>query len=105
LAGIALLGRCDFGPALIASSLPLFLSMERWAKLRFIAGIVLALSPLIWITLIIGPMPIFHSLFVFPVFKLNPGRHLAISAAGWQMQCLLFLQIGASIMNISAGIV
>src|SRR5438445_336151 len=105
LAGIALLGRCDFGPALIASSLPLFLSMERSAKLRFIAGIVLALSPLIWITLMIGPMPIFHSLFVFPVFKLNPGRHLAISAAGWQMQCLLFLQIGASIMNISAGIV
>ena len=105
LAGIALLGRCDFGPALIVSSLPLFLSMERSAKLRFIAGIVLALSPLIWMTLIIGPMPIFHSLFVFPVFKLNPGRHLAISAAPWRMQCLLVLQIGASITNIAAGIV
>jgi len=105
LGGIALLGRCDFGPVLIASSLPLFLSMERNVKLKFIAGIVLALSPLIWMALIIGPMPIFHSLFVFPVFKLNPGRHLAISAAPWQMQCLLFLQIGASIMNIAAGIV
>ena len=105
LAGVALLGRCDFGPALIASSLPLFLSMERSAKLRFIAGIVLALSPLIWMMLVIGPTPIFHSLFVFPVFKLNPGRHLAISAAPWQMQCLLVLQISASIINIAAGII
>ena len=105
LAGVALLGRCDFGPALIASSLPLFLSMERNAKLKCIAGIVLALSPLIWMTLIIGPTPIFHSLFVFPVFKLNPGRHLAISDAAWKMQCLFVLQIGASIMNIAAGIV
>ena len=104
-AGIALLGRCDFGPVLIAASSALFLSMERSAKLKFIAGIVLALSPLIWMTLVIGPMPIFHSLFIFPVFKLNPGRHLAISAAPWKMQCLLYLQIGASILNIAAGIV
>jgi hypothetical protein len=104
-AGAALLGRCDFGPALTAACIPLFSSMERRAKLNFIAGAVVALLPLVWLTIVIGPETIVHSLFIFPVLKLNPGRHLAISAAPWRMQCLLALQIIGSLMLIGAGIV
>ena len=105
LAGFSLLARCDFGPAVIVSSLPLFLAMERRVKLKFIIGGVLALSPLGWLMIVIGPAPIIHNLFIFPVFKLNPGRHLAISSGSWEMICLLVLQISASIVNISAGII
>jgi len=105
LAGVSLLIRCDFGPAVIVSSLPLFLAMERTVKLKFIAGGVLALFPLAWLTIVVGPAQIVHSLFIFPVFKLNPGRHLAISSGSWEMICLLVLQISANIVNITAGIV
>jgi hypothetical protein len=103
-AGIALIGRCDFGPALIVALLPLFLSMEAKAKANFIAGGVLGLAPLIWMTIVIGPAPIIHNLFLFPVFQLNPGRHLPLSEAPSEMIRMLGLQIIASVINIAAGI-
>jgi hypothetical protein len=104
LAGVSFLGRCDFGLALIVSSLPLFLSMKQGEKLKFLAGGLLAVSPLIWITIAVGPSEIVHSLFFFPVFQLNPGRHLPIAEANSEMIRLLGFQIIASLMNIAAGI-
>ena len=103
-AAIALLGRCDFGPVLIAACLPSFLLMERDTKLKFIAGGVLGLTPLLWLIIVMGPAPIVRSLFLFPVFELNPARHLPISAAPRQMQSFLALQIVGGLINIAAGI-
>jgi len=46
--GIALLCRCDFGLALAVSALPLFLSMQRVPKTKFLVGAAVALLPLLW---------------------------------------------------------
>ena len=103
-AGLSVTARCDLGPALIAASLPLFLSMERSARVKFIGGGLLALSPLIWITIVVGPAQIFRSLFIFPVFHLNPARRLPIAEAQSEMIHLLAFQIIASAVNVAAGI-
>ena len=105
MAGVSLLCRCDFGPVLIVSSLPLFLLMKRTPKIKFISGGVLAMLPLLWLTILVGPAQIFHSLFLFPVFKLSAGRYLPISSAKIDMLYLFCFQLGASILNIVAGIV
>lgn len=105
LAGISLLGRCDFGPALIISLIPGFLMMERRHKLWFLGGGFLGVAPLIWMTFAIGPAQIFHSLFVFPVLQLNPGRHLPMAEADNDTIKLVGLHLVAGVTNISAGIV
>jgi hypothetical protein len=105
LASASLLCRCDFGPVLVVSSLPLFLLMKRSAKISFISGGVLAMLPLLWLTIVAGPAQIFHSLFLFPVFKLSAGRHLPISSAKAGTLYLFCLQLSAGVLNIVAGIV
>src|SRR4029077_1532759 len=79
-AGLSVLCRCDFGPALILSLLPMFWPMERDRKVKFLLGAFLALLPLLILTILIGPAQIWHSLFIFPVFELNAGRRLSISS-------------------------
>src|SRR5262249_37665865 len=104
LAGIALIARCNFGLALIATLSPLFLAMERARKIGFLIGGVLGISPLIWMTFAVGLPQIIHSLFIFPVLQLNPGRHLPISQSKGEMIVLLSFQIIASLTNIAAAI-
>src|ERR1700736_246708 len=105
LAGVSLLCRCDFGPALIISVLPLFLPMKRTAKMKFIAGGVLAMLPLLWLTIVVGPTQIFHNLFLVPVVISSSGSYLPMSAAKIEMLYLLGFQSVASIVNITAAIV
>jgi hypothetical protein len=103
--GMALLCRADFGPALIASALPLFLSMKREGKYRYLAGVGLALLPLGWLMVVVGPAQLGHSLFLFPVFHLNPARRLPLLSAEPYLIYLLCVHLLVSAMNVAAGIV
>ena len=105
LAGVSLFFRCDFGPALIVSSVPLFLPMKRTAKIEFLAGGALAMVPLLWLTIAVGPAQIFHNLFVVPVLKSSRASYLPIFAADREMLYLLGLQLVGSAVNIAAAIV
>ncbi|MEP6603097.1 MAG: hypothetical protein ABJB69_04025 [Spartobacteria bacterium] len=105
LGGIALLCRCDFGPALIASVLPLFLSMNPSARYKFLGGESLALLPLLWLSVVAGPAQLVYSIFTFPVFHLSWSGYLPISAASGDVLCLLYLHVGASVLNVGAGLV
>jgi len=104
-AGLSSLCRCDFGPALVFSLLPMFWPMPRDRKIKFLIGGSIALLPLLWLTIVIGPAQIWHSLFIFPVFELNPGRRLSLSGAKPELISLLIFQLVAGAINVSAGIV
>ena len=104
LAGLAATTRFDLGPALAISLLPLFISMDRRDKLFFLAAGVVGLLPLIWITIAVGAPLIFYSLFVFPVFHLNAGRHLPIQQASSELIHLLVFQIVASLVAVLAAV-
>jgi hypothetical protein len=102
--GIALLCRCDFGPALAVSTLPLFISMERAAKKKFIGGLAVALLPLLWIGIAVGPTQLVDNLFLLPVFRIGPGGSLPISAAPADVVWMFGVYLVASAVNLAAGV-
>lgn len=104
-AGMALLSRPDLGPALVVSTLPLFLSMQRESMYRYLIGVVVTLLPLGWLMVLIGPGQLAHSLFLFPVFHLNPSRRLPILSAESYLVYLLCVHLLVSALNVAAGIV
>src|SRR5205823_1222498 len=104
LAGLAATTRSDLGPALAISLLPLFISMKRRDKVSFLAAGIVGLLPLIWMTIAVGAPLIFYSLFVFPVFHLNPGRHLPIQQASSELIHLLVFQIVVSLVTALAAL-
>jgi hypothetical protein len=103
--GLALLCRCDFAPALVASLLPLLLSMKREAIKKFLAGGAVAFVPLLWLGFAVGPANLVHNLFLLPVFQLGSGGYLPLSAAGTDVLRIFYLHIAASTLNIAAGVV
>ncbi|HXP34937.1 MAG TPA: hypothetical protein VN827_05265 [Chthoniobacterales bacterium] len=103
--GIALLCRCDLGPALAISALPLFLSMERAAKHKFLGGLVVALLPLLWFGIVVGPAQLVDDLFLLPVFRLGPGATLPISTATADVVWIFCFYLVASAVNVAAGFV
>ncbi|HJX25385.1 MAG TPA: hypothetical protein VJ252_04465, partial [Chthoniobacterales bacterium] len=72
LAGGALLFRVDLGPAIIASVLPLFFLMTPARRWKYLGGAVLALLPLAWLTVAVGPREIINNLFLYPVIYSSP---------------------------------
>jgi len=104
-ASAALLCRCDLGPALIVSFLPLFFSMEGKARERFLTGGALALLPLVGFAVAVGPAQLVHSLFLFPVFHLSSANYLPILTSAPDLRCVFYLQIVASVLNVGAGFV
>jgi hypothetical protein len=101
--GIALLCRCDFGPALVVSALPLFISMERAAKKKFLGGLVVALLPLLWFGVVVGPTQLVDDLFVLPVFRIGPRASLPISATTADVVWMFCFYLVASVINLAAG--
>ena len=79
LAATALLFRPDLGPAVIFGTLPLFLRMNRSAKLRYLSGMCIGLLPLGLLTVAAGPQQVLDNLLLFPVFYGNGGRHLPLA--------------------------
>lgn len=105
LAGLALLFRVDLGPAVIASALPLFLLMRAPRHWSYLSGAVLALLPLAWLTMVVGPHQMISNLFLFPVIHSNPARHLPLFSAERYLIYLFFAHIIAVGANILAGII
>jgi hypothetical protein len=103
LGGLALLCRCDLGPALVASLLPQVLSMKREVKNKFLAGGAVAFIPLLWLAVAVGPAQLVHNLFLLPVFQLSSGGYFLTASA--EVLCIFYLHLGASILNIAAGLV
>ena len=104
-AGMAILCRADLGPAVVVSALPVFLSMPRKRKYRYLIGAVLTLLPLGWLMIVVGPGQLAHSLFLFPVFRLNSARRLPILFAESYLVYLLCVHLLVSALNLAAGIV
>lgn len=103
LGGIALLCRCDFGPALAVSGLPLFLSMERAAKNKLLGGVAVALLPLLWLGVVAGPARLIDNLFLLPVFRIGPRSHLPILTASADVVWTFCFYVVASAVNVAAG--
>jgi hypothetical protein len=101
--GIALLCRCDLGPALAVSALPLFLLMERTAKKKFLGGLGVALLPLLWLGIVVGPTQLVDNLFLLPVFRIGPRGNLPISAATAEVVWVFGFYLVASAVNVAAG--
>ena len=104
LAGLALLFRPDLGPAVIVSALPLFLlvTARRWS---YLGGAALALLPLGWLTVVVGPDQIINNLLLFPVIHSSPGRHLSLFSAERYVIYLFFAHVVAVGANVLAGII
>jgi hypothetical protein len=101
--GVALLCRCDFGPALAISALPLFLSMERAAKQKFLGGLAVGLIPLLWFGIVVGPTQLGDNLFLLPVFRIGPRGNLPISGATADVVWVFCFYLVASAVNVAAG--
>ena len=65
--GLSMLCRFDFTPAILAAAIPIFLKMETPARKRYGAGLAAAFLPLVWLLLVIGPGPLIHNTFLFPL--------------------------------------
>jgi len=102
--GLALLCRIDFAPALFLSALPIFLAMSRERKMWYVLGVVVAISPLAYFAVVIGPAKLADTLFWYPIFRLNPARHLPFAAANPALLRLLWMAIAGAILSIIAGV-
>lgn len=105
LAALALLFRPDFGPAMIAGGLPLFLLMPKPRRWTYLMGAAVGLVPYAWVTILAGPQEVLNNLVVFPVFHCNAGRHLPILSAPPFVLRLFFTHLAAVGLNITAGLV
>ena len=103
LGAVALLFRPDLGPAVIASTLPLFLLMGFRCRRCYAAGVVAGLLPLLALMVVVGPQQLLNNLLLFPVVHANPGRHLPIFSADGYVICLFFIHLAAALTNIVAG--
>jgi hypothetical protein len=103
-AGGALLYRVDLGPAILVATLPLFLAMPGSSRARWLAGAAIALLPLGALMLIAGPKPLFENLFLFPVMRSGPARHLPITSAEPAVIYLLGAHVVAVLVNLVAGV-
>ncbi len=103
LAALAMLFRPDFGPAVIAAGLPLFLLMPKTRRWHYLAGAVLGLAPYGWIALLAGPREVLNNLVLFPVFYSSAGRHLPIPSAPAYIVGLFFVHLAAVGLNLFAG--
>ena len=105
LAGIALLFRPDFAPAVFISALPLTLLMKWSIRWKYVMGVAVGLFPYAVITLFAGPTQVLNNLFLYPVLYSSPGRRLPFFAADAYSIRLFFVHAFAAAINIVAGLV
>lgn len=103
MAGLALLFRLDLAPALILSSAPLVFFLTWPQRLKVAAGVTLALLPLAVLVFVIGVEPIVNNLFVFPVLRSSPGRHLPVFSVDRSLMVLFFVHLVGVAVNLLAG--
>jgi hypothetical protein len=105
LAGLALLFRVDLGPAVIASTLPLFFLLTTRSRWNYLGGAVLALLPLGWLTVMAGPHETINNLLLYPVIYSSPARHLPIFSASKHLLWFFLLHLMAVASNVFAGFI
>jgi hypothetical protein len=105
LGALALLFRPDLAPAVIASSLPLFLLMPKARRWNYLGGVATGMLPLIGLTIFAGPGESINNLFLFPVFHSSTARHLPLFSTEQSLICLFFVHLGAVGTNIVAGVI
>lgn len=105
LAGWALLFRVDLGPAVIASVLPLFFLMTTRQRWNYLGGALLALLPLGWLTMVVGPHEVINNLLLYPVIYSSSARHLPILSVPKQLLWLFLLHLVTVAANIFAGFI
>jgi hypothetical protein len=104
LAGTALLFRVDLGPALVLASLPLLSSLS-WPHRRMIAlGGAIALLPLAVLFVTVGFEAVLNNLFVYPVLRSSPGRHIPLYAADPAAARIFFVHVLATLLNVGVGL-
>ena len=104
LGGLALLFRVDLGPALILATLPLFVAISWRQRWMVMGGAAVALAPLAGVAVMAGADQMLNNLFVYPVLRSNPGRHIPISAIEPFLRHLLWLHFAAVAVNVAAGL-
>lgn len=104
LAAFAGVCRCDLGPAIVLLFLPAFLLMSVKSRRNFLIGGVVGLLPLLWFAVVIGPAPLVHSLFVFPVLQLSSAAYFPMSSAPPEIGRLFYFFVVASLINIAASV-
>lgn len=104
MAGLALLFRLDLAPALILASAPLVFFLSWPQRIKISAGLLLGLLPLAALAFVIGVEPIINNLFVMPVLRSSPGRHLPVLSVERSVMVLFFLYLAAVAVNIVAGV-
>jgi hypothetical protein len=103
LGGAALMFRQDLAPAISLSAVPLLLLAAKRCRLSYVCGLLLALLPLVGLTIAAGPREIFNNLFLFPVLYSSPGRHLPFLSAESPVRSLFFIHLLAAIANVTVG--
>jgi hypothetical protein len=104
MAGLTLLFRLDLAPALILASAPLVFFLSWPQRFRIAAGVTLGLLPLVALVFVTGLEPMVNNLFIFPVLRCNPGRHLPVLSVERSLLVLFFVHLTAVALNIVAGI-
>lgn len=89
----AIVCRFDFGPAVLVSTLPAFLRFSAHARKNYLAGFFVGLSPLLLLTMVVGPAAILRNTVFFPMFYLTKGRHLPIASAPEYLHRLLWAHL------------
>ncbi len=103
LGAAALLFRPDLGPAVLLSAAPLLWRLSWSARVGWLGGIVVGLSPLAWLAVTAGAAEIFDNLFRYPVLISNPGRHLPWSAGpSWAAGTMLLHFAGCAVLFLAA---
>jgi hypothetical protein len=103
LGGAALMFRQDLGLSMILSAIPLVVITAKRCRPFYFCGLLLALLPLVWLTIAAGPREIFNNLFLFPVVYASPGRHLPIFSSEGSIRSLFFIHLLAAITNVTVG--
>ncbi|HET6410069.1 MAG TPA: hypothetical protein VFG14_19420, partial [Chthoniobacteraceae bacterium] len=103
LGGSALLFRQDLGLAVIASTLPLLLRLSGRDRIRYLGFALVALLPLLLITVMVGVRSIFDNLFVFPVLICNPARRLPFSESSFGGLVIFGMHVLAVLVNVMAS--
>jgi hypothetical protein len=104
LAGLAVLYRQDLGPAVVLATLPLWLRLGGRDRIKYLGFAIVALAPLIWITISAGTRATLDNLFAYPVFIAGPARRLPINSAAPVMLCLLGMHLLSVALNILASL-
>lgn len=103
LAGVALLFRQDFAPAMLLAAAPFAIGASSRDRLLALAGCGLAFIPLALLTGATGFRPVLDNLFLIPVLSAGPARHLSWGNAAIHARWLFVAHVIGSAINCIAG--